>query len=41
LKETFGTRAGRLAVKNIGSRIKWFIDELLIIAKGVGIGGLG
>lgn len=41
LKETFKERAGSLAVKNIGSRIKWFIDELLIIAKGVGIGGLG
>ena len=29
-----------MAVKNIGSRIKWFIDELNIISKGVGIGQL-
>lgn len=27
-------------MKNVGSRIKWFIDELRIIAKGVGIGQL-
>ena len=38
LKETFKERASSLAVKNIGSRIKWFVDELQIIAKGVGIG---
>jgi len=29
-----------LAVKNTGSRIKWFIDELVIIGKGLGIGQL-
>ena len=29
-----------LAVKNIGSRIKWYLDELYIIAKGSGIGQL-
>lgn len=29
-----------LAVKNKGSRIKWYLDELAIIAKGVGIGQL-
>lgn len=40
LKETFKERACSLAVKNIGSRIKWFIDELNIIAKGIGIGQL-
>jgi hypothetical protein len=40
LKETFKERANSLAVKNTGSRIKWYIDELEIIAKGVGIGQL-
>lgn len=40
LKESFKERASSLAVKNVGSRIKWFIDELRIIAKGVGIGQL-
>lgn len=29
-----------LAVKNIGTRIKWYLDELDIIAKGSGIGQL-
>jgi hypothetical protein len=29
-----------LAVKNTGSRVKWFLDELAIIGKGVGIGQL-
>ena len=29
-----------LAVKNTGSRIKWYLDELEIIAKGKGIGQL-
>ena len=29
-----------LAVKNVGSRIKWYLDELEIIAKGSGIGQL-
>lgn len=40
LKESFKERASTLAVKNVGSRIKWFIDELNIIAKGLGIGQL-
>jgi hypothetical protein len=40
LKESFKERASSLAVKNVGSRIKWFIDELRIIARGVGIGQL-
>ena len=40
LKESFKDRANSLAVKNIGGRIKWFIDELNIISKGVGIGQL-
>lgn len=39
-KESFKDRAMGLAVKNIGSRIKWYLDELAIIAKGVGIGQL-
>lgn len=29
-----------LAVKNIGSRIKWYLDQLDIIGKGSGIGQL-
>lgn len=29
-----------LAIRNTGSRIKWFLDELDIIAKGSGIGQL-
>lgn len=40
IKESFKERASTLAVKNIGSRIKWFVDELDIISKGVGIGQL-
>ena len=40
LKESFKERANSLAVKNVGGRIKWFVDELNIIAKGVGIGQL-
>lgn len=39
-KESFKTRAMSLAVKNIGVRIKWYLDELDIIAKGSGIGQL-
>ena len=39
-KETFKDRAMGLAVKNTGSRVKWYLDELAIIAKGVGIGQL-
>lgn len=39
-KESFKTRAMSLAVKNTGSRIKWYLDELDIIAKGSGIGQL-
>jgi hypothetical protein len=40
LKESFKERASSLIVKNVGSRIKWFMDELRIIGKGVGIGQL-
>jgi hypothetical protein len=40
IKETFKERAKNLAVKNTGSRIKWYLDELEIIAKGSGIGQL-
>lgn len=40
IKESFKERASTLAVKNVGSRIKWFVDELDIISKGVGIGQL-
>lgn len=40
IKESFKERASSLAVKNVGSRIKWFVDQLQIIAKGVGIGQL-
>lgn len=40
LKESFKERANSLAVKNIGGRIKWFVDQLDVIAKGVGIGHL-
>ena len=40
LKESFKERASSLAVKNVGSRVKWFVDELQIIAKGLGIGQL-
>lgn len=29
-----------IAVKNIGTRIKWYLDQLDIIAKGSGIGQL-
>lgn len=39
-RESFKDRAMGLAVKNTGSRIKWYLDELAIIAKGVGIGQL-
>lgn len=39
-KESFKDRAMGLAVKNTGSRIKWYLDELEIISKGVGIGQL-
>lgn len=39
-KESFKDRANSLAVKNVGVRIKWYLDELQIIAKGVGIGQL-
>ena len=40
IKETFKVRAMNLAIRNTGSRIKWFLDELDIIAKGNGIGQL-
>ena len=40
IKESFKVRAMNLAVKNTGSRIKWYLDELEIIAKGKGIGQL-
>ena len=40
VKESFKVRAMNLAIKNIGSRIKWYLDELDIIAKGSGIGQL-
>lgn len=40
VKESFKTRAMNLAIRNIGSRIKWYLDELDIIAKGSGIGQL-
>ena len=40
VKESFKVRAMNLAIKNTGSRIKWFLDELDIIAKGSGIGQL-
>lgn len=39
-KESFKDRAMGLAVKNTGSRVKWYLDQLAIIAKGVGIGQL-
>lgn len=40
VKESFKVRAMNLAIKNTGSRIKWFLDELDIISKGSGIGQL-
>ena len=39
-KESFKMRAASLAVKNIGTRINWFIEEISIISKGVGLGQL-
>lgn len=39
-KESFKKRTANLLAKNIGQRIKWFIEELLVISKGLGIGQL-
>lgn len=39
-KDSFKKRTANLLAKNVGQRIKWFIEQLQVIGKGLGIGQL-
>lgn len=39
-KESFKSRAAKMQARTVGSRISWFIDELTVLSKGMGLGQL-